>query len=127
MTERAKIAGGLVNMRLKFPWSVIILQESLGLDLWLCIASLHIPHWQRRFCWSQGKNITDEHYFPWKEKLKNGLQILHSGSQQIAFFLSSCLAGDGWETQENTLAVQGQLFYAFGMEKRSSASSLNNI
>lgn len=40
MTESTKIVGGLVNMRLKFPWSIIILQESLGLDLWQCIASV---------------------------------------------------------------------------------------
>lgn len=33
MTESTKIVGGLVNMRLKFSCSVIILQEGIGLDL----------------------------------------------------------------------------------------------
>lgn len=63
MTESTKIVGGLVNMRLKFSWSVIILQEILG---WIYDNLLGFcTHCIDRTDFVNHRECINAHPFPW--------------------------------------------------------------
>lgn len=140
MTESTKIVGGLVNMRLKFSWSVIILQEGYwaGFMTTYCIsaltaltgeilvitgrASMHIPSLGETLANVKKKKVVGE------GTLNPNYRFLASPLSSQLLFLIKVVTGEHQESQgHNTPAGQHQLSHMFGMGKKGRASSLKNL